>query len=79
MIQRILGGAVGALVVYVILWWNHVDLTVAVTAAIAGAVAAFFWPIVVGWLLVRRGKKRRDNQVQDEVARQMAAQNNPPR
>ncbi len=75
MIQRIIGGAVGALVVIGILWWNHVDTTLAATAAIAGAIAAFFWPIIVGFFLVRRAKQRRENDIQDEVARQMASQN----
>jgi hypothetical protein len=79
MIQRIIGGAVGALVVIGILWWNHVDTSLAATAAIAGAVAAFLWPIVVGWFLVRRAKQRRENDISAEVSRQMANQNNPPR
>ena len=61
-----------------ILWWNHVDTTLAATAAIVGAIAAFIWPVIVGWYLVRRGKKRREDEVQAEVAKQMAAQN-PPR
>ena len=74
MIQRIIGGAVGALVVIGILWWNHVDTSLAATAAIAGAVAAFFWPIVVGFLFVRRRKNKRDDEIQAEVARQVAAQ-----
>jgi hypothetical protein len=79
MLQRIIGGAVGALVVIAILWWNHVDTSLAATAAIAGAVAAFFWPIVIGFFLARRVKNRRNDEIQDEVARQVAAQNNPPR
>ena len=74
MIQRIIGGAVGALVVIGILWWNHVDTSLAATAAIAGAIAAFFWPIVVGFLFVRRRKNKRDDEIQAEVARQVAAQ-----
>ena len=56
MIQRFLGGAIGALVTIGILWWNHVDTTLAATAAIVGAIAAFFWPIVVGFFLARRGE-----------------------
>jgi heme A synthase len=75
MIQRIIGGAVGALVTIAILWWNHVDTSLAATAAIVGAIAAFIWPVIIGWYLVRRGKKRRDDEVQAEVAKQMAQQN----
>ena len=78
MIQRFIGGAVGALVTIAILWWNHVDTSIAATAAIVGAIAAFFWPIVVGFFLARRAKQRREDSIQEEVARQMAQQN-PPR
>ena len=78
MIQRFIGGAVGALVTIAILWWNHVDTSIAATAAIVGAIAAFFWPIVVGFFLARRAKQRREDSIQAEVARQMAQQN-PPR
>lgn len=78
MIQRLIGGAVGALVAIGILWWNHVDVSLAATAAIAGAIAAFLWPIVIGFFLVRRAKSRRDDEIQAEVARQVAAQNNHP-
>jgi hypothetical protein len=76
MIQRFIGGAVGALVTIGILWWNHVDVSLAAMAAIVGALAAFIWPIVVGWYLVRRGKQKREDEIQAEVARQMAAQQN---
>jgi hypothetical protein len=74
MIQRIIGGAVGVLVTVAILWWNHVDTSLAAMAAIVGAIAAFIWPLIVGWYLVRRGKKRREEEVQAEVAKQMAQQ-----
>jgi uncharacterized protein YneF (UPF0154 family) len=77
-IQRFIGGAVGALVTIAILWWNHVDTSLAATAAIVGAIAAFFWPIVIGFFLARRVKQRREDDIQAEVARQMAQQN-PPR
>jgi hypothetical protein len=43
-------------------------------ASILGAIASFFWPIVVGWWLVRRSRARRDNRVQAEVERQLAEQ-----
>jgi len=75
MIQRFLGVSIGALVTYVMLWWNHVDMAVAGTAVIVGAIASFFWPIVAGFFLARRAKQRREAQMQDEVAKQVAAQN----
>ena len=78
MIQRTIGAAVGALVTYGILWWTHVDSAVAATAAIVGAIAAWLWPIVIGFFLARRAKQRRDDAIQDEVARQVAAQTKQP-
>ena len=78
MIQRLIGVSLGALVTYVLLWWNHVDMAVAGTAVIVGAIASFFWPIVAGWWLARRAKQRREDQMQAEVAKQVAAQTKGP-
>ena len=50
MIQRMIGGGLGALVTWLILVWNNVNSTVAVTAAVVGAIAAFLWPIIVGFV-----------------------------
>jgi hypothetical protein len=74
-IQRLIGVSLGGLVTYVLLWWNNVDMAVAGTAVVVGAIASFFWPIVAGFILARRVKRRRDEQIQDEVARQVSAQN----
>ncbi|MEZ4597884.1 MAG: hypothetical protein R3C32_14365 [Chloroflexota bacterium] len=46
-------------------------------ASVLGAVASFFWPIVVGWWLARRVRRRRDDEIQAEVQRQMADQQRP--
>ena len=78
MIQRLIGVSLGALVTYVILWWNQVDMAVAGTAVVVGAIASFFWPIVAGFLLARRAKQRREDQMQAEVAKQVAAQTKGP-
>ena len=75
MIQRIIGGAVGALATWLILVWNNVNSTVAITAALVGAIAAFLWPIIVGFFLARRVKQRREDDISAEVARQVAEQN----
>jgi len=77
-IQRLLGAAVGALVAFIFLWFSHLDATAWAIAVVAGAITSFFWPIIVGWYLARRGRRRREDEVQSEVARQMAQQN-PPR
>jgi hypothetical protein len=47
-------------------------------ASIVGAIASFFWPIVVAWWLARRIRHRRDNEIQSEVQRQLNDQQ-PPR
>jgi|GEM_PF-1244781 len=87
MLQRLIGVCVGALVTFLLLlifdgpdnsWRFMGDATQAyAVAAIIGAIASFFWPIVIGWFLVRRRRTRRDNQIQSEVERQLADQDRP--
>ncbi|MBX3031784.1 MAG: hypothetical protein KF809_16675 [Chloroflexi bacterium] len=48
--------------------------TAFLVAAALGAVASFFWPIVIGWWLVRRTRSRRQTAVEAEVQRQLAEQ-----
>jgi Na+/pantothenate symporter len=77
MIQRLLGVSVGALVTLAILWLstvvNPVDrMPWYVAAAITGAIASFFWPIVIGFWIGRRSSDRRDEAVEREVQRQLA-------
>lgn len=74
MFSRLIGGAVGALVTFALLWLNHADSGAWATAAIVGAVAAFLWPIIVGWYLVHRARNRRDDRIEDEVQRRMERQ-----
>jgi phosphotransferase system glucose/maltose/N-acetylglucosamine-specific IIC component len=74
MLQRIIGLAVGAIVTIVLLvimvptdqTWQDYVLPVAI-----GAVAAFFWPIVIAFWMGRRVKQRRENQIEAEVQRQL--------
>jgi Na+/pantothenate symporter len=78
MLQRLLGVSIGALVTFAILWLSttlaaEADLlTWYATAAIVGAAASFFWPVVAGIWLGRRAKARRDEKIQQEVDRQLA-------
>ena len=89
MLQRGIGVTVGAIVTFVLLLlfyggvgetgtvdWRIVgDSTQAfLVASILGAVASFFWPIVIGWWLVRRRRGRREDEIQSEVQRQLAEQ-----
>jgi hypothetical protein len=77
MIQRLIGVSIGALITFLILWFsdftNQTDLMPwYVAAAVIGAIASFFWPVVAGIWLGRRARARRDEQIQKEVDRQMA-------
>jgi NADH:ubiquinone oxidoreductase subunit 6 (subunit J) len=78
MIQRAIGVTVGAIVTLIILvimnlqdpGWEDYLVPLAI-----GAVASFFWPVVIGFWLGRRARQRRNNQIQSEVARQVNEQN----
>jgi len=79
MLQRLIGVSIGGLVTFLILWFSTVTkpdegqlLTWYFAAAIIGAIASFFWPVVAGIWLGRRARARRDDQIQREVDRQMA-------
>jgi hypothetical protein len=75
-IQRIIGLAIGGIVTLILLaLMTEVTIEQAIAPVVIGAVAAFFWPVVIGWYLVRRAKQRREDQIQDEVSRQMNQQN----
>ena len=81
MFSRLIGGAVGALVTFALLWLNHTDAGAWATAAIVGAIAAFLWPIIVGWYLSHRARAHRDDKIEAEVQRRMEHQQqeeNPP-
>lgn len=77
MLQRLIGVSIGAVITFAILWTsdftNQVDpIPWYFAAAVIGAIASFFWPVVVGIWLGRRARARRDEQIQKEVDRQMA-------
>jgi hypothetical protein len=77
MVQRLIGVSIGALITFGILWFsdftNQADLIPwYFAAAVIGAIASFFWPVVIGFWLGRRARARRDEQIQKEVDRQMA-------
>ncbi len=76
MIQNILGILVGSIVTLIVLLIGKADtLEQYVTALVIGGIANFLWPLVAGIWLGRRAKARRDEQIQKEVDKQMAAQN----
>ena len=78
MLQRLIGVTIGALVTFGILWLSTIAADDAAllgwyaAAALLGAVASFYWPVVAGIWLGRRALERRDEAIQREVDRQMA-------
>ena len=79
MIQQAIGLAIGALVTLVLLQLIGGDnIQDNVLPVAIGAIAAFFWPIVIGWWLVRRHRDKQQDQVAAEVQRQLDQQNRPP-
>ena len=77
MIRNLLSAAASGLLVFVyLLIWGATKFAPDVTAfAIAGVVAAvggLFWPVIIGMLLVRRRRGKRDEEIQKEVDRQLA-------
>ncbi len=42
-------------------------------AVVVGALVTWLWPWVIGIVLVRRAKARRDRQISDEVDKKVAA------
>ena len=76
MIQNILGIIVGSLITLLVLIISNANTREQyVTALVIGGICNGLWPIVIGIWLHRKAKARRDNQIQDEVNKQMADQN----
>jgi uncharacterized membrane protein (DUF485 family) len=82
-VQHIIGVVLGALATFVLLvLFNGPDGTRIVADAtqsylvsvVVGAIVALAWPWVIGLILVRRAKARRDDRIQKEVEKQMAEQ-----
>ena len=75
-IQRIIGLTIGVIVAAILLWFMaDVAIDQTIVPLIIGAIAAFFWPVVIGWYLVRRARQRRENKLHAEVERQVREQN----
>ena len=76
MLQRIIGVSLGALVAWVLLYFLVPPIgdeaTKYTTAVVVGAIVSFFWPIVIGWYLVRRHKQKNQDAISAEVDRQLA-------
>jgi hypothetical protein len=75
MLQRLIGIGLGALATYLLLIIMSPpvgsDQQNYVTAVVVGALIGFFWPIVIGWYLVRRHRQKNADQINAEVNRQV--------
>ena len=74
--QRTIGVVLGALVTYLML--VILDATSNPEpkyglAVVVGALVSWLWPWVIGIILVRRARARRDQKISDGVDRQVAA------
>ena len=83
MIRRITGIILGVVAFLVVYWLTGGTATPSTPnwalAILVGLVVALIWPWVMGLLLVRRTRQRRQNEIDEEVAKQLAAQQkNPP-
>jgi uncharacterized membrane protein (DUF485 family) len=83
MIRRIIGIILGVLA-FLIVYWLTGGLATPATpnwalAILVGLVVALIWPWVMGLIIVRRARQRRQNEIDQEVQKQLAQQQkNPP-
>ena len=83
MIRRITGIILGVLAFFLVYWLSGGMATPSTPnwalAILVGLVVALIWPWLFGIYVVRRAKQRRENEVNQEVQKQLAQQqNNPP-
>jgi len=75
MLQHIIGSVIGAAIAWLVLVVTGASSSSQyVTAVVIGAIATVFWPLVIGFILARRVKQRRNDQIQSEVDRQINQQ-----
>ena len=82
MIRRITGIILGVLAFFLVYWLTGVTSTPSspnwALAALVGLVVALIWPWIMGLIMVRRARQRRQDEIDEEVAKQLARQQNPP-
>jgi cell shape-determining protein MreD len=81
MIRRITGIIIGVLVFFLVYWLTGLGTPSNpnwALAALIGLVVALLWPWVFGLVMVRRVRANRQAEIDEEVARQLAKQQNPP-
>ena len=82
MIRRITGIVLGVLAFLLVYWLTGLGTPSEPNWALAllvGLVVALIWPWIFGIYVVRRAKQHRQNEIDQEVQKQLAQQqNNPP-
>jgi uncharacterized membrane protein (DUF485 family) len=82
MIRRITGIILGVLAFLVVYWLTGGMATPATPnwalSILIGLLVALIWPWVMGLMIVRRAKQRRQAEIDKEVQRQLAQQQNKP-
>ena len=82
MIRRITGIVLGVLAFLLVYWLTGLRTPSEPNWALAnlvGLVVALIWPWIMGLIIVRRAKQRRQDEIDQEVQKQLAQQqNNPP-
>jgi type VI protein secretion system component VasK len=83
MIRRIIGIVLGVAAFFIVYWLTGGTANPPTPnwalAILVGLVVALIWPWIMGLLLVRRARQRRQNEVDKEVQKQLAQQQkNPP-
>jgi hypothetical protein len=82
MIRRITGIVLGVLAFLLVYWLTGLGTPSEPNWALAllvGLVVALIWPWIFGIYVVRRAKQHRQNEIDEEVQKQLAQQqNNPP-
>jgi type VI protein secretion system component VasK len=82
MIRRITGIILGV-IAFLIVYWLTGGLATPATpnwalAILVGLVVALIWPWVMGLILVRRVRRKRQEEIDQEVQKQLAQQQRPP-
>ena len=81
MIRRITGIILGVLAFFLVYWITGLGTPSQpnwALAALVGLVVALIWPWIFGLIAVRRVRQPRQNEIDEEVQRQLAQQQNKP-
>jgi len=82
MIRRITGIILGAVAFFVVFWLSGGFATPATPnwalAILVGLAVALIWPWIMGLIMVRRARQRHQDEIDQEVQKQLAKQRNKP-